>query len=118
MKTEKLKLGLSVKFSKSGLGLWNPYQIWQTSFVTFCCAIVKYKKYLPDGNNVAHVKRIVIHLGDEDGGDGLIERCAIHVNSCTNWEDKSSNSLIDAIVLLSTSERDRQRGRAGNQDGS
>lgn len=68
---------------------------------------------LPDSNNLAHVQGVVIHLGDEDGSDRLIECRSIHVDGGTHRENKSSNPLVNAIVLLSTSERDRQRGGAG-----
>lgn len=61
---------------------------------------------VPDGNNLAHIQGVVIQLCDEDGGYGLIERCAIHVNGGTHWEDEAGDSLVDAIVLLGASEGD------------
>lgn len=59
------------------------------------------------------VQGVVVHLGDEDGSYRLVERRAVHVNRGTHRENKSSDPLVDAIVLLGTSERDGQRGGAG-----
>ncbi len=71
---------------------------------------------VPDSNNLAHIQGVVIQLRDEDGSHCLIKRCAIHVNGGTHWEDKAGDPFVDAIVLLCTSEGDRQGGGAGRQD--
>lgn len=75
-------------------------------------------KHLPDGDNFSGVQGVVVHLGDKDGGYRLVECCAVHVNGGTHRENKSSNPLVDAVVLLGTSECDGQRGRAGRKDPS
>ncbi len=67
---------------------------------------------VPDGNNLAHIQMVVIQLGDEDGSYRLIECCAVHVNGGTDWEDEAGDPLVNAIVLLGTSEGDRQSCRA------
>lgn len=72
---------------------------------------------VPDGNNLANIQSIVIQLGDEDGSHRLIQRCAIHVNSGTNWEDEAGDPLVNTIVLLGTSESDGQGGGAARQAG-
>lgn len=83
----------------------------------FCSAILHLSIYnLPDSNNLAHIQNIVIQLGDEDCRHCLIECCAVHVNGGSHWEDEASDPLVDAIVLLGTSEGDGQGGRAGRQD--
>lgn len=66
----------------------------------------------PDSNDLAHVQRVVIKLSDEDGRHRLIERCAVHVDGGAHWEHEASDSLVDAVVLLSTAEGDGQRSRA------
>lgn len=70
---------------------------------------------VPDGNNLANIQSIVIQLGYEDGSHRLIQRCAIHVNSGTHWEDEAGDPLVDTIVLLGTSEGDGQGGGAARQ---
>lgn len=79
-----------------------------------CSTIVHMSIYdVPDGNNLAHIQCIVIQLGYKDGCHCLIECCAIHVNSGAHWEDKAGDPLVYAVVLLGTSEGDRQGSRAG-----
>lgn len=69
----------------------------------------------PDGNNLSHVQVVVIQLGDEDGGHGLIKSCTVHVDGGAHREHEAGDPLVDAIVLFSTSEGDWQGGGAGNQ---
>lgn len=64
--------------------------------------------FLPDSNNLAPVQIDSVHLSDEDGGHGLIKRCAVHVDCGTDWEDETRYSLVDAQVLFQASEGDRQ----------
>lgn len=65
-------------------------------------------KFSPDSNDLAPVKFNSVHLCDEDGSHGLIERCAVHVNGGPHWEDKPRYSFVNAQVLLQTTECDRQ----------
>lgn len=67
---------------------------------------------IPDGNNLAHIQIVVIQLSNKDGSHCLIERRAIHVDGGAHWEHKAGNPLVNAIVLFSTPECDRQRGGA------
>lgn len=64
--------------------------------------------FSPDSNDLAPVEIDPVHLRDEDGGDGLIKRRAVHVDCGTDWEDETRYSLVDAQVLLQASEGDRQ----------
>lgn len=67
---------------------------------------------LPDGDQLAEVKLIIINLSDKDGRHGLIQRRAVHVDGGTHREDETCHSFVHAVVLLQTSEGDGQGSRA------
>lgn len=73
---------------------------------------------VPDSDNLAHIQMVVIQLGDEDGCHRLIQCRPIHVDGGPHREDEAGDPLVDAIVLLGTSEGDRQGGRAEGQESS
>ena len=72
--------------------------------------------FSPDSNDLAPVEIDPVHLSDEDGGDGLIKRRAVHVDCGTDWEDETRYSLVDAQVLLQASEGDRQGTSTAGKD--
>ena len=39
------------------------------------------------------------HLSDEDGSNGLVERCAVHIDSGSDWQHKSGDPGVDFIPL-------------------
>lgn len=49
----------------------------------------------PDSDNLTRVKYDAVHLGDEDGCNRLIQSSAIHVDGGTDWEHKTSDSLVN-----------------------
>ena len=56
------------------------------------------KELLPDQNIVAKAKRQSFCLGDINRRDSFVQRRSIHVNCRSNWQDKSSDSLVHVIV--------------------
>lgn len=67
---------------------------------------------IPDGENLSEVKVIIINLSDEDGCQGFIQGCAIHVYGGTDGEHKTGHTLVYFVVFLQAFESDGQRGRA------
>lgn len=67
---------------------------------------------LPDGDQLAKVQLVVINLSNKDGCHCLIESCAIHVDSGTHWENKTSDLPVHMTVFQQTLHGDRQCGRA------
>lgn len=68
----------------------------------------------PDGYNLTGIKWYAVHLGDEDGCDGLVQSCSIHVDGGTNREHETSDSLVDGQVLFQAAEGD---GKGSSADG-
>lgn len=114
---------------KCGIHIWRRKKSLISCDMTFCfhvwttitCENVQFARdisnalsyifvttFLPDSNNLAPVQIDSVHLSDEDGGHGLIKRCAVHVDCGTDWEDETRYSLVDAQVLFQASEGDRQ----------
>lgn len=60
----------------------------------------------PDGYNLTSIKWYAVHLGDEDGCDGLVQSCSVHVNGRTNREHETSDPLVDGQVLFQAAEGD------------
>ena len=63
--------------------------------------------YLHNSHVVSSVQLDVVHLGDEDGGDGDKERGAVHVDRGADGKNKLTNSFVDTS-LLQTLETDGQ----------
>lgn len=68
----------------------------------------------PDGYNLTGIKCYAVHLGDEDGCDGLVQSCSVHVDGGTNREHETSDSLVDGQVLFQAAEGD---GKGSSADG-
>ena len=66
-----------------------------------------------DRDDLAEGQMDVVHLGDEDSGDCLVQRCPVHVHSRPDRKDEPGHSLVDPEVLLQTPERDWQGRRTG-----
>jgi len=67
----------------------------------------------PDSDDLTRRQRVIVHLSYEDGGDCLVQRRAVHVDSCANRQNESRHTLVDAQVLLETTKRYRQRPSTG-----
>ena len=64
------------------------------------------------GDEVADVERHVVHLGDEDGGDGDEQRRAVHVDGGADGQNEPADAPVHLGLLLDTLQRDGQRRRA------
>lgn len=67
---------------------------------------------LPNSDDLSKVKLIVIHLGDEDGCHGLVERRAVHVDGRSDGQHETDDASVDVVVLKEALEGDRQSSRA------
>lgn len=67
----------------------------------------------PDGDDLPKVQLVIVHLGDEDGRHGLVERGAVHVDRGTDGQHEADDAPVDVVVLQQALEGDRQRGRTG-----
>ena len=63
----------------------------------------------PDDDDLPGVEVEVVELRDEDGGNGLVQRRAVHVDGGADRKYELADALVDAGVLLQTPHRDRQR---------
>ena len=61
----------------------------------------------PDGDDLAKVKLVVVHLSDENGRHGLVERRAVHVNGGADGQHKADDPPVDVVVLQQALEGDR-----------
>lgn len=62
----------------------------------------------PHSHNLASVQDNTVHLGNKDGGHCFIKGCAVHVDGCSHWEDKSGHALINPQIFFQATESDRQ----------
>ena len=53
-----------------------------------------------DGEELPDAGVHVVHLGDEDGGDGLVQRCAVHVDGGADGEDEPGDPGVHLAALL------------------
>lgn len=67
---------------------------------------------LPDGDDLPKVQFVIVHLGDEDGCHGLIERRTIHVDGGPDRQHEADDASVDMVVLKEALEGDRQSSRA------
>ena len=74
-------------------------------------------KPLPDSDDLAGIKVDSIHLGDKDGGNSFIEGGTIHIHRGSHRQHKAGDALVNTVVLLQTTERDRQGGSTGGTEG-
>lgn len=65
---------------------------------------------LPDGDDLAEVHLHVVDLGDEDGGQGLVQRRPVHVDGGPHRQHEARDALVDPVVLLQTLEGHREGG--------
>lgn len=56
-----------------------------------------------------------VHLGNEDSCNRLIQGSSVHVDGGTDWEDETSDSLVNTQVLLQTTEGDGQSTSTGRK---
>lgn len=61
----------------------------------------------PDSDDLPAVQRDVIHLRDEDGRHGLVQRGAVHIDGGAYGQHEASHSLVDLQVFLQAAEGDR-----------
>ena len=65
-----------------------------------------------DGEHVAQVHVYVVQLGDEDGRQGLVQGCPVHVHRGPYRDHEAGHPRVQLVLLLQTVERQRQRRRA------
>lgn len=70
---------------------------------------------LPYRDDLSKVKLVVVHLGDENGCHGLVERGAVHVDGGPDGQHKADDASVDVVVLEEALEGDRQSGRAAEK---
>lgn len=77
---------------------------------------IKFTNYsactLPDGDDLPKVQLIIVHLGNEDGRHGLVERGAVHVDGRPDGQHEADDASVDVVVFQEALEGDRQRGGA------
>lgn len=66
----------------------------------------------PDGDDLAKVQFVIVHLSDEDGCHRLVESRAVHVDCGPDWQHKANDASVNVVVLQEALEGDRQSGRA------
>lgn len=71
---------------------------------------------LPDGDDLAKVELVVVHLGNENRRHGLVECRAVHVDGGAYGQHEADDSSVDVVVLEEALEGDRQSGRAATQE--
>lgn len=67
---------------------------------------------VPDGDDLPEVQLVVVDLSNKDGGHGLVQRCAVHVNGCAHRQHKANDAPVDVVVLQQALKSDGQCGRA------
>lgn len=77
---------------------------------------IKFTKHsartLPDGDDLPKVQLVIVHLGNEDGRHGLVERGAVHVDGGPDGQHEADDASVDVVVFQEALKGDRQRGRA------
>ena len=68
-----------------------------------------------DGEDLANAGVHVLHLGDEDGGHGLVQGRPVHVDGGADGEDEPGDPGVDAVLLLEAVHGDGERGGAGGR---
>lgn len=66
---------------------------------TFSGKVLRIASTLPDGDDLAKVELIIIHLGDEDGCHGLVESSAVHVDGGPDGQHEADDAPVDVVVL-------------------
>lgn len=69
--------------------------------------------FLPDGDYLTKVHLHIVDLGNENGCQCLIQSCSIHVDSGTDRQHESCDSLVNFVVLFQTFKGDGEGGWAG-----
>ena len=59
---------------------------------------------------------MVVLLSDEQCRHSLVERSPVHVHCGAQWENKTTNALVDLVVLLHTSNSSGECGGAAERD--
>lgn len=67
----------------------------------------------PDGDDLAKVQLVIIHLCDEYCCHSLIESGAIHIDGGAHGQHKTDDAAVNVVVLQEALEGYRQCGRAG-----
>lgn len=65
---------------------------------------------VPYGDDLPEVQLVVVHLGDEDGSHGLVQRRAVHVDGGSHGQHEPRDPPVHVVVLQQALERDRQSG--------
>ena len=69
-------------------------------------------RVIPDSDDLSETQIDSIHLCNEDGGHGLVQSSAVHVDCGANRKYKARHSPVKTKILFKTPECDRQRGSA------
>ena len=72
---------------------------------------------VPYGDQLSKVQLVVVDLGDEDGGHGLVERRAVHVDGGAHRQHEAGDLAVHVAVLQQTLHGDGQSGRAEERTG-
>lgn len=65
---------------------------------------------VPYGDDLPKVQLVVVDLGDEDGGHGLVERRPVHVDGGAHGQHEARDPPVHVVVLQQALEGDRQSG--------
>lgn len=79
------------------------------------CSVLPHLHPSPHSHNLASIQDNTIHLSNKDGGHCFIKGCTVHVDGCSNWEDKSGYTLINPQVFFQATEGNRQSSRTEEQ---
>lgn len=71
-------------------------QSWLYFFYNSACLQV------PDGDQLSKIQFILIDLGNENSSNCFIQRCSVHVNSGSHWQNKPGNLPVHSAVLQQT----------------
>ena len=67
---------------------------------------------IPDRYHLSCTERNAIHLSNEYGCHSFVQGSSIHIDSCSNWENKPGDPSINSEVVFQTLECYWQGGRA------
>lgn len=65
---------------------------------------------LPDGDDLPKIHFHVVHLGNEEGCQRLIQSGSIHVDGGPHRQHETRDSLVNLVVLLQTFKGDGEGG--------
>ncbi len=75
----------------------------------------KQRGQVPDSDDLAEVKLVVVDLGDKNGCHSLVQRSAVHVDGGSHGQHEANDPPVYVVVLQQALEGDRQSGRTANE---